>query len=76
MKAWWGRKPAAGHVTHPPLAADIEAQMRKAMKEVEDKYGLEELEQVISSDFSWGLHMGELSALRWVLGDDWGNGDT
>ena len=76
LKAWWGRKPAPGQVTHPPLKPDIEKQMRKAMKEVEEKFGLEELEKVVDSDFAWAHHMGELSALRWVLGDEWGNGDT
>lgn len=26
--------------------------------------------------FELGVLMGELSALRWALGDDWGNGDS
>ena len=42
-------------------------------KNVEDLYGKEKL---IFSDFEWGMINGKLSALRWVVGDDWDNLDT
>lgn len=46
---------------------------KKAAKEVENKYGEENL---YYDDFEWGMINGKLSALRWVIGDDWDNLDT
>jgi hypothetical protein len=43
-------------------------------KRTEDEVGLENLGPW--SDFEWGMLNGKLSALRWVLGDDWDFLDT
>lgn len=46
----------------------------KAAKTIEKKYGQENLWH--ESDFEWGMINGKLSALRWVMGDEWDMLDT
>lgn len=53
---------------------DIYKGARKAAKRVEQKYGLENLGPL--NDFEWGMLNGKLSALRWVIGDEWDSLDT
>jgi hypothetical protein len=42
---------------------------RKAAKRVEEQYGIKNLGPW--TDFEWGMLNGKLSALRWVMGDEW-----
>jgi hypothetical protein len=46
----------------------------KAARKVEKRYGKAALGPW--TDFNWGMINGKLSALRWVLGDDWDMLDT
>jgi hypothetical protein len=57
-----------------PVPPDIVAGMRRGMKEVEERYGVEALGPW--TDFEWGMINGKLSALRWVMGDEWDFLDT
>jgi hypothetical protein len=67
---WYNRKFAVDETKHPRYI--IEA-MRKAMREVEAKYPGETGPW---NDIKWGMILGKLSALRWVLGDEWDSLDT
>jgi len=46
----------------------------RAAKDVEDLYGIDSLGPW--TDLEWGIVNGKLSALRWVLGDEWDQLDT
>ena len=55
------------------IIKDIWEGALQSAKKVEDKYGKENL---IFTDFEWGMLNGKLSSLRWVIGNDWDNLDT
>ena len=57
-----------------PIQRDVWEGALKAAAKVERKYGLENLGPW--DDFEWGMINGKLSALRWVLGDEWDMLDT
>ena len=50
--------------------------MLAAIRAAEKKYGKKKLLNYYHNDFEWGMLNGKLSALRWVLGDDWDMLDT
>ncbi len=56
------------------IREDIWAGAQKSAKRVEMQYGKKTLGPM--SDFDWGMMNGKLSALRWVLGDEWDMLDT
>ncbi len=76
-KVWYGRhrllreKVEASELT---IAPDVWKGALKAAKKIEKRYHRAELEQW--DDFDWGMINGKLSALRWVLGDEWDMLDT
>jgi len=57
-----------------PIQRDVWEGALKSAARVEREYGLENLGPW--TDFEWGMVNGKLSALRWVLGDDWDTLDT
>ena len=65
--------PIADHKTRP-IQRDVWKGALAAARKVEKKYGKKNLGPW--DDFEWGMINGKLSALRWVLGDDWDNLDT
>ena len=57
-----------------PIDPIIWERARQAAKRIENKYGAKNLGPY--SDFDWGIINGKLSALRWILGDEWDFLDT
>jgi hypothetical protein len=57
-----------------PIQRDVWEGALKSATKVEKQYGLENLGPW--TDFEWGMINGKLSALRWVLGDEWDMLDT
>jgi hypothetical protein len=78
-KVWWNRhqnwlyRLAKGAETITPERVAIFKTARKAARRIEKKYGKKNLGW---DDFEWGMVNGKLSALNWVLGDDWDFLDT
>jgi hypothetical protein len=60
--------PIKDHRTRP-IQRDIWEGALKAAAKVEKRFGLENLGPW--DDFEWGMVNCKLSALRWVLGDEW-----
>lgn len=52
----------------------IMKQAEAARKRIESKYGKKNLGP--HTDYEWGEICGKVSALRWVLGDEWDNLDS
>lgn len=63
-----GTKEYGSHVIHESILEGA----KKAAKKVEEKYE----DTGPWTDFEWGMINGKLSALRWVLGEDWDMLDT
>lgn len=78
-KVWWNRHQnwlyglRAGKEELKEGQKEILARARKNAIKIEKKYGKKNLGW---DDFEWGMLNGKLSALRWVMGDEWDFLDT
>jgi Restriction endonuclease len=75
-RVWYGRKMPAKFYRAQGTPEDIISGMLKNKREAEKKLGKKSLLSNIASDFDWGMVSGKLSAIRWVLGEDWDMLDT
>lgn len=82
-KLWYHRKKLLYHFVEigqrPPLESEIDKVVKEAMRDMEEKYAdQEDFDIPLDDDEVPKLVylLGELSALRWVLGDDWNNADS
>lgn len=73
-KVWYGRKAPAEHYRAQGTPEYIIKGMLKGKRDAEKRFGKKNLGPW--SDFEWGMLSGKLSALRWVLGEDWDMLDT
>ncbi|MDV7219398.1 PIN domain-containing protein [Streptomyces prunicolor] len=76
-KIWYGRSfvddTEDGRI-NPEFSDALREKIASARKRIEEKYEDGELPPV--GDWEWGFMHGKLSALRWVLGEDWDFLDT
>ncbi len=73
-KVWYGRKAPAEEYRARGTPESIVKGMLKAKREAEKRFGKKNLGPW--TDFEWGMLSGKLSAIRWVLGDEWDILDT
>jgi hypothetical protein len=59
---------------HDPLPSGLEEQAGEAMRAIEECYGIDNVGPW--DDWGWGFINGKLSALRWVIGNEWDFLDT
>lgn len=58
------------------VTPQIKKMMLDHVRALEKKYGKTKLRNYYHNTFEWGMLNGKLSALRWVLGDEWDMLDT
>ncbi len=75
-RVWYGRKGTAKQYRAEGTPEDIIKGMLKGKREAEKRLGKKSLMANMTTDWDWGFVSGKLSAIRWVLGDDWDMLDT
>jgi hypothetical protein len=74
-RVWYGRSDVQRYrVDGTPK--DIIRRALRAKLDAEKRFGRKSLMDNMKTDWDWGFVSGKLSALRWVLGDEWDMLDT
>jgi hypothetical protein len=75
-RVWYGRTMPAKDHRAKGTPEDIIKGMLKAKRAAEKRFGKKRLMASMTTDWDWGFVSGKLSAIRWVLGDEWDMLDT
>lgn len=76
-KVWYDRHRLLMQKRKPgnsQIASDVTGKAESTARTIEARYGKANLGPY--SDFEWGMVNGKLSALRWVMGEEWDFLDT
>jgi len=75
-RRWYGRTTPEIRIRNGKTPED-QASIASAIDKMEAKYGRDDLQDPHNyTDHNWGYFHGIQSALMWVLGGDWGDGNT
>jgi Restriction endonuclease len=75
-RVWYGRKMPADFYRKQGTPENIIKGMVRGKRNAEKRFGKKSLMGNMKTDWDWGFVSGKLSALRWVLGDEWDMLDT
>lgn len=71
-RLWYERSEAAASTERPGnYTPEIWNTARAAARRIKEQHGLELLRKDTETQFDWGMLSGKVSAIRWVLGEDW-----
>jgi hypothetical protein len=70
-RLWYGRKMPAKFYRDEGTPEYIIKGMLRGKRKAEKKYTKKSLMANMKTDWDWGFLSGKVSAIRWVLGDDW-----
>jgi hypothetical protein len=74
-RVWYGRKDIKRY-RREGIPKDIIEGALRGQRDAEKRFGRKSLMDNMKTDWDWGFVSGKLSALRWVLGDEWDVLDT
>jgi len=75
-RVWYGRSLPPKDPRWRGTPKDIIKGAMRAQRDAERRFGKKSLMDNMKTDWDWGFVSGKLSAIRWVLGDEWDMLDT
>ncbi len=70
-RLWYGRSNSAEELRAQGTPEDIIKGALRGQRDAERRFGKKNLMENVKSDWDWGFLSGKVSAIRWVLGDEW-----
>jgi HJR/Mrr/RecB family endonuclease len=75
-RVWYGRSMPAKYLRAEGTPEDIIKGAVRGQRDAERRFGKKSLMENVENDWEWGFVNGKLSAIRWVLGEEWDFLDT